>query len=93
MFRKQIVLVWKQEGHGAVASFGQFFADCGAVVDDDDGAGLQQVHPKTAMRLAYVNIVRARHWKLLDDKVAQKFEAEFCRTPQARCKNFRCRAQ
>ena len=50
MFRKQIVLVWKQEGHGAVASFGQFFADCGAVVDDDDGAGLQQVRPKTAMR-------------------------------------------
>lgn len=28
-YKKEIVLLWKQEGDGSVASFNQFFADCG----------------------------------------------------------------
>ena len=42
-YQKTIVLVWKQEGPGAVASFGVFFNDISKTVGDDDGDGLSQI--------------------------------------------------
>ena len=39
-YKKRVVLLWKQEGPGAVASFANFFTDIGKQVDDDDGSGL-----------------------------------------------------
>ena len=40
MYRKEIVLVWKQEGPGAVASFDDFFTEMNEKIGDDDGSGL-----------------------------------------------------
>lgn len=43
LYEKTVVLLWKQEGKGAVHSFANFFTDCGKTVNDDDGAGLTEI--------------------------------------------------
>ena len=51
-YQKTIVLLWKQEGSGAVQSFGRFFADCHEVVNGDVGLGIENVF-STAAAIPY----------------------------------------
>jgi hypothetical protein len=43
LYDKTTILLWKQEGTGAVASFNCFLEDCQQLVDDDNGEGLREV--------------------------------------------------
>ncbi len=43
MYKKDVVLLWKQEGPGSIASFGRFFADCHKELNDDSHEGLANI--------------------------------------------------
>ena len=48
MYKKEVVLLWKQEGPGSVVSFGRFFADCDKKLNDDSHEGLVKILHSTA---------------------------------------------
>jgi hypothetical protein len=48
-YQKTIVLLWKQDGDGAVPSFGTFFEDVAQSVGDDDGEGLVEIFSDAAV--------------------------------------------
>ena len=43
MYKKEVVLLWKQDGPGSIASFGRFFADCHKKLNDDSHEGLVKI--------------------------------------------------
>jgi hypothetical protein len=49
LYRKQIVLLWKQEGRGAVASFATFFKDLARAVETDGDDGLDAAFATAAI--------------------------------------------
>lgn len=48
-YKKKIVLLWKQDGNGAEASFGKFFEDIAKPVGEDDGDGLAEIFSDAAV--------------------------------------------
>jgi hypothetical protein len=49
LYKKPTILLWKQEGIGAVTSFNCFFEDCKKPVNDDDGEGLEEILKSAAI--------------------------------------------